>query len=293
MRTEGDCYISQDGTRYVRVSTLASYVAGDMRHAVAQMTAKGARSVIESQLATFGTIPAGDDLQKLVHAEYTRADQSVKDRGTVVNLLFDEMVTNGELSPSDALLFCEDAITAHQVKASSEWDEYYALKKAGLIDGDEPKPERGYQCTIDDVAPFALSLVNGWGDFDIEVLHLQQRLTQEGDRLIAGTSDAIGVRRGGACVFELKTQGGSPSVMRSWQAQIAQYVKMASGSMGGHTVTGIVGIVTPEKFVLRELTALGYERGIADIENAYDLHTRSGMRGSFLSVRQTAQEVQS
>lgn len=283
-----------DGTRYMRVSTLASLYSDDMRHAVAQMTAQGAVRVMQEQLATFGTLPDWPTLQKAIHGEYTRQDQATKDRGTVVNLLFDAMNAEGWMAKDDALGWVESRLDEERGKANSEWEEYMALVKAGLW-GDDPKPARGYQCSIDDVSPFVQSLSDNWKAIDFTVTHPQLFLKSDrAGRHIAGTSDGVGHRRERPTVAELKTKGSGSSISRSWRAQLACYCNMVAEQIG-ETPSGLMIIVTPEAVVLRELSETGFFAGLLDITEAYDIlsESRKSVKGSFKSARQTNKEVES
>jgi len=211
--------------------------------------------------------------------------QASADRGTLCNLLWDAAWEHGIMPPKQAYEFLGDAIETKAEEAKVEYARWQEAVALGLVEGDDGKPERGYQCTVDEVWQFADPLLRWMREQTIYEQVKSQVYLQDDNLKVCGTCDSVGLWAGKSVVLDLKTST-SAQPKRSHRAQVYKYGHMLTEN-GVQIEGGMLLIVTPETVSPRMMTEAGFRAGETDFLLALTILNNSSLKGSFETASQT------
>ena len=269
-----------EGVAYDRVSAIASCLPSDMFYAGADMASRGAVRIATDVIKKRIEVESikewlmSDSFYKWTKSEATRQKQATADRGTIVGWLFDAIVTGGAMSPEDIADWLQGVFDQRPEEAAMRYDQWDEAAEMGLVMG-EDKPRRGWQCTFEEVLPYAAQL-GAWFDTGPELVikTLQPQLVCKKSR-VAGRPDFLGTWNGIKVVGDLKTSScAQPS--RYHRCQLSKYAGMAR-------TNGMNIIVTPTSVWVRVLSPEGKRNGLLDFRLAHAIYKGDSMKGSYFT----------
>jgi len=267
-----------DGVAYDRVSAVADCLPQDMFYAGSDMAAKAAVKIATDVIEGRIEVKAKDwlrsqDYYKATKREATRQKQACADRGTIVGLLFDAICEDGPMEPGEIAQWLEQVFDQRPEEVAMNYLEWDEASEMGLTEGD--KPRRGWQCTFEEVLPFAAQL-GAWFATgpDLEVSALQPQLICKKSR-VAGRPDFLGKWNGLKVVGDLKTSS-SAQPNRYHRCQLAKYAGMARAA-------GMNIIVTKTDVRVRVLSPDGKRAGLEDFRLAHAIYKRGSVAGSYFN----------
>jgi len=230
---------------------------------------------------------ASDWYESAVMGGVTRMQQGTKDRGTLLNKIWDKM-NDGEIeSIEHAIETMEELWDAEAEAARIARVEYEFAVSQGLIEEGAEKPSRGYQCTKDDVAPYVTELYM-W--FDSQTLWMpkkRQGFVKCDTKKICGTYDDLGLWRGQNMILDLKSATtAQPGLYNVVQVALYWYLLGSRSDVEAMNL-----IVTPSGVHPRIVSNRGLATGLKLAWNALDILDNKSMSGLFLSVKESTKEL--
>lgn len=214
----------------------------------------------------------------------TQTQQAAADRGTVTNLVWDFFWENPGASLTEVHNYMEEVYASQREQAKAAYAEYLKFLELGLADS-KSKPERGYQCDLDEVWKYVYTMYKWFKEQTQYVQVASQVYLQDDDEKVCGTCDSVGQWDGMNVVLDLKTST-QDQPKRGHRAQLSKYAEMLNKN-GAKIESAVVLIVTPEKVVPRMMTPEGFHTGRIDFSMALAILLNGSMRGSFATTKQT------